>query len=106
MDFKEQAFKDDTNAIDDWDQRKTTGQFRGAEEGLHVKTLAEFRAECDIADLLTNPDRVEEFVKPGDNLVMIFNRLQAMLNLKGEVLGPIANALPWKKVGLFVYDND
>lgn len=106
MDFKEQAFKDDTNAVDDWDQRKTTGQFRGAAEGMHVKTIAEFRAEGDSADLWVNPDRVTEFVKPGDNLVMIFNRLQAMLELKGDALGPIASALPWKKVGLFVYDND
>ena len=106
MDFKEQAFKDDTNAVNDWDQRKSTGQFRGAEEGMHVKTLFEFRADGEIGDILTNPARLEEFVKPGDNAIMVFNRIQAMFSPKGGDLGSVAGALPWSNVGLFVYDND
>lgn len=107
IDVKFQAIKDDRNLVDDWDQRKSTGEFRGAEEGMHVKTLLEFRASGDLADLLTNPDRVAEFIKEGDNLVMILNRIQSKFSLAdGDILGPLKAALPWNKVGTLVYDKD
>lgn len=107
MDFKEQAYKDDTLAKEDWDQRKSSDQFRGAEEGMHVKTLLEFRAEGDLADMLTNPDRLSEFIHPGDNAVMVLNRIQASFaNGHDDIIGPIKSFLPWNSIGMFVYDND
>lgn len=107
MDFKLQAFADGLAAVNDWDQRKSTGQFRGKEEGLNVKTLLEFRADGELADILTNPDRLSEFVQPGDNAIMVINRIQAKFSLgDGEILGPLKAALPWNEIGLFVYDND
>jgi hypothetical protein len=106
IDVKMQAFEDDRNAVDDWDQRKSSGEFRGSEEGMHVKTLLEFRAKGDFADLLINPERLSEFIKPGDNVLTVLNRIQATFSLADSLLGPAKALLPYDKIGTFAYDKD
>lgn len=91
MDFKEQLVRGITPG--DWDQRKSIGQFEGSTEGVHVKTIGEFRDDGDLADLLTNPARVAEFIQPGDNLLMIKNRLADIITEKQpDWLGFVASA--------------
>lgn len=108
MDIKQQAYKDDRSA-GDWDQRESTGEFRGAEEGMHVKTLFEVRVEdgSDLAKKLTDPAELQKFIQPGDNAIMVANRIMDSFKLAdAKILGPLKALLPWNQLGLFVYDND
>lgn len=110
MDIKGQVTRGGT--LGDWDQRKTTGEFKGSPEGMHVSTAVEFRAEGDLADLLTNPDRLAEFIKPGDNALMIVNRLMDMATVQQPGwLGPLASVFSVGGSGplhfnFLAYDND
>lgn len=70
MDIKLQVNRGSRDPMD-WDQRKSEGEFQGAADDVHVKTIGEFRTEDD---LFINPDRLQEFIQPGDNLVMVMNR--------------------------------
>lgn len=109
MDIKTQAFKDDRDAVNDWDQRKSTGEFRGAEEGMHVKTILEVRVEDDseLAKLLTDPSELQKFIQPGDNALMVANRILESFKLAdSKLIGPLKALLPYDQVGLFAYDND
>lgn len=93
----------------DWDQRKSEGQFQGAPEGVHVKTLAEFRTEDDI---FINPARLQEFIQPGDNLLMVINRaLGEMVAKQPATFDQIASLSGLGGTGkvdldLLAYDND
>ena len=107
MDVKLQIHRGNDPA--DWDQRKSEGQFKGAAEGVGVKTLAEFRTDDD---LFTNPDRLDEFIQPGDNIVSVINRAlaKAAENQPG-IFQHLATAggFPGEgplKLGFLVYDND
>ena len=96
----------------DWDQRKSEGEFRGAPEGLHVSTAVEFRAEGDAAELLTNPERLAEFVQEGDNALTVVNRiLSKVTELQPESFGQLASLLRLGgtgkvEFGFYAYDND
>ncbi len=98
-----------SRAPEDWDQRKSTGQFQGSPEDVHVKTVAEFRTDDDI---LINPDRLAEFIQPGDNLVMVINRaLRLITKDQPSALKDLASLGGLKGTGpvgldLLVYDND
>jgi hypothetical protein len=106
MDFKLQAFKDDRN-VGDWDQRKSAGEFRGAEEGMNVKTVMEFRAGDELSKMLTDPDELSKFIQPGDNAITVANRIVDSFKLAEKgIIGPLKAALPWNQVGIFAYDND
>ena len=108
MDIKTQAYKDE-RGINDWDQRKSKGEFRGAEEGMHVKTLLEVRVEdgSDLARLLTDPSELQRFVQEGDNALMVVNRVLESFKLAdSKLIGPLKALLPWNQVGVFAYDND
>jgi len=107
MDIKAQAIKDDTNPSKlDWDQRKSTGAYRGADEGMHVKTLAEVRVDDATGDILTNPDKLAEFVQPGDCILDVVNRVGAMLKVDKIVPGSVGVVLPWSGLAVMAYDND
>ncbi len=108
MDIKLQANRGDRDP-QDWDQRKTEGEFQGSPENVHVKTLAEFRTHDDI---FTNPDRLTEFIQPGDNAVMLINRiLDQAAKQQPAIFGNIASLTGLGgsgPVGLdfLVYDDD
>jgi len=111
MDFKTQAVR--TSAPDDkWDQRKSTGEFLGASDGHHIATLMEFRDEGELEDILTNPDRLAEFIQPGDNVLQVINRVLALAkDSQPQLAGPIASVLGLGGNGpiglaIYAYDND
>lgn len=110
MDFKFQVNRGDKTP-DKWDQRKSNGSFQGHPD-LAVRTAFEFRANEDVSDLLTNPDRLEEFIMPGDNALMVINRiLGKAVESQPEIFGPAASLLGLEGTGkvdfdLFAYDND
>jgi len=110
MDIKGQANRG-KKAAAKWDQRKTTGAFQGAPD-LHVATVVEFRANDDVADLLTNPDRIHDFIQPGDNILMVVNRVFGMVvERQPGVFAPIASVAGLGGDGpvdfdFFAYDND
>jgi len=107
MDIKAQAIKDDTNPSKfDWDQRKSTGAYRGSDEGMHVKTLAEKRVDDATGDLLTNPERLAEFVQPGDCILDVVNRVGQLLNIDKAIPVPAGMVLPWNGLAIMAYDND
>lgn len=108
MDVKLQANRGN-RAATDWDQRKSEGQFQGSPEGVHVKTLAEFRTSDDI---FTNPDRLQDFIQPGDNAVMVINRiLDKAAEHQPDIFGNLASLSGLGGTGpvgldFLVYDND
>lgn len=108
MDIKAQLNRG-SRAPEDWDQRKSTGQFQGSPEDVNVKTLAEFRTHDDV---FINPDRLSEFIQPGDNAVMIVNRiLDAATKNQPDAFGQIAGLAGLKgtgpvKLDFLVYDDD
>jgi hypothetical protein len=107
-DIKLQAFKDDREVPGeiDWDQRASKGEFRGAAEGMHVKTLGEFRVDDDVEEALTNPDRLSEFIKPGDCVMDVVTRALAGFKPGDSLPGEVGAALPWNRLLPIVYDND
>lgn len=105
-DIKFQAYRDDQKQ-GDFDQRKSKGEWRGASEGMNVKTLLEFRVDKDGEDILTNPERVAELIHTGDNALAVLNRIiEKATNGATGALGPAKSALPWNNLGFFCYDND
>lgn len=104
-DLKFQLVKDRTNpAKFDWDQREADGQFRGSEEGMDVKTFAEVRISDEIEDQLTNPERLHEFIRPGDCVMDIVNRLADFAKPRDP--GGIGDLIPWNRAGALIYGND
>ena len=110
MDFKLQTVRGITPG--DWDQRKSIGEFEGSLEGVHVATIGEFRDTSDLADLLTNPDRVAEFIAPGDNALMVLNKIaDKMTEKQPDTFGLIASVFRLGGSGpvhlqALAYDND
>lgn len=107
-DLKFQAVRDDTNPEKfDWDQRKENGQFRGADEGMHVKTLAEKEnLSDDEVAMLTDPEFLTRFIKPGDCVLDVVNRAAGLLRAGSSLPPPIGAALPWNRLGLLLYARD
>lgn len=105
-DIKIQAYRDDHEVPGevDWDQRKSEGEFRGAEEGMHVKTLAEIRVDDEMEALLTDPARLQDYVKPGDCVMDVISRALAGFR-PGELPLPSAG-LPWNRIAPLVYNDD
>ena len=107
MDIKAQAIKDDTNPVKlDWDQRKSNGAYRGADEGMHVKTLAEVRVDDETGALLTDPAKLAEYVQPGDCILDVVNRVGQLLNIDKAIPVPAGMVLPWNGLAIMAYDND
>ena len=107
-DIKLQAFKDDREVPGqiDWDQRASEGEFRGADEGMHVKTLGEFRVDDDTEDALTNPDRLDEFIKSGDCIMDVVTRALSTFKPGDSLPEGVGAALPWNRLIPVMYDND
>ncbi len=108
MDIKGQLNRG-SRAPEDWDQRKSTGQFQGAADDVNVKTVFEFRVKDDI---FINPDRLKEFVHEGDNAVMVVNRILDAATKHDEgvfddlaSLGGVKGTGP-VKFDWLVYDDD
>jgi hypothetical protein len=108
MDIKLQAYRDDREVPGhvDWDQRKSDGEFRGAAEGMHVKTLGEIRLGDEAGSVLTDPAKLEEFIQPGDCVMDVISRALAGFKPGDGLPDPIGSALPWNRVGILAYDND
>lgn len=110
MDFKTQLVRG--NLPGDWNQKKSEEEFRGATEGMHVATVAEFRDSADLADLLTNPDRLQEFIQEGDNLLQVLNRgLETVVKNQPDAFGHLASLAGIGGTGpvglaILAYDND
>lgn len=111
MDIKFQINRGNTD-LGKWDQRKSTGAFKGAEDGFHVRTALEFRANDNVADILTNPNRLAEFIQPGDNVLQVFNRVMQMaVDMQPDLLGHLASVGGLGGSGkvdldILAYDND
>lgn len=111
LDIKGQVNRGNAN-LDDWDQRKSQGEFKGSPEGMHVATVVEFRASGDLADLLINPARLSEYIRPGDNALMVINRiLNDVTNHQPNAFGLAASLARLGGDGpvrfnFFAYDKD
>lgn len=107
-DIKLQAYKDDNEVpgVIDWDQRVSKGEFRGAADGMHVKTLAEFRVDDDVEDALTDPEQLDKFIQPGDCVMDVIVRALAGFKPGDALPGGTSALLPWNRVLPIVYDND
>jgi hypothetical protein len=56
--------------------------------------------------MLTNPERLAEYVKAGDCVMDVVNRAVALLNPASSLPLPAGTNLPWNAIGVLVYDND
>jgi hypothetical protein len=108
MDLKLQVYRDDREVPGtvDWDQRRSEGEFRGAQEGMHVKTLGEIRVDDATAALLTDPDKLADFIQEGDCVMDVITRALAGFKPGDSLPLPTGAALPWNRVGILAYDND
>ncbi len=108
MELKLQAYRDDREVpgIVDWDQRKSESEFRGATEGMHVKTLGEIRVDAATAALLTDPSKLQDYIHEGDCVMDVITRALSGFKPGDSLPLPAGTVLPWNRVGILAYDND